>query len=239
MCPQQKRRPGGWARFVSPGPRLPCRICGDSSCGKCSQCHSILIKAHDIKDRQCYRCSYKLARLRSVKRAKDVASGKIVVRCHKCDSPVKSPSGIIARLCARCRTKITRLFVRANRANATIYNIRGRCNDLEHPNYGGIGIKCLITVPEIRKLWIRDHANLMKRPSIDRIESRGNYEFSNCRFIELSVNAGRHNREKTSCPKGHTYSGRNSQERRVCRICSRVIGMLYAREKRTRLKRNQ
>lgn len=54
--------------------------------------------------------------------------------------------------------------------------------------YGGRGIKCLITVDELKELWFRDKAYRMKRPSIDRIDNDGHYEKSNCRYLELEVN---------------------------------------------------
>ena len=54
--------------------------------------------------------------------------------------------------------------------------------------YGGRGIKCKITSDEVRRLWIRDKAHLMKRPSIDRINNDGHYSFNNCRFIEIEKN---------------------------------------------------
>ena len=46
------------------------------------------------------------------------------------------------------------------------------------------GIQCLITKDELRQLWFRDKAYLLKVPSIDRIRNSDNYTFDNCRFIE-------------------------------------------------------
>lgn len=72
--------------------------------------------------------------------------------------------------------------------------IRQRCTNKNkdgYKYYGGRGIKCLITAEELKILWFRDKACLMKQPSIDRIDSNGNYEFENCRFIELKKNISR------------------------------------------------
>lgn len=72
-----------------------------------------------------------------------------------------------------------------------------RCNnskDKSYNYYGGKGIKCLITIEEMNYLWFRDKAYLMKRPSIDRINSKNNYTLKNCRFIELNKNISRANK---------------------------------------------
>lgn len=65
--------------------------------------------------------------------------------------------------------------------------IKARCSWKESPYYKK-GIKCLITISELQDLWDRDKGWLLKRPSIDRIDTKGHYEVSNCRFIELSEN---------------------------------------------------
>lgn len=70
-------------------------------------------------------------------------------------------------------------------------NAKTRC---DNPNfkyykyYGGKGIQMLLTKLEIEILYKRDHANQMNDPSIDRINSSGDYHFGNCRFIENSEN---------------------------------------------------
>lgn len=76
----------------------------------------------------------------------------------------------------------------------TLQDIKKRCNNCNnkrYKDYGRRGIKCLITEEELKKLWFRDKAYNMKKPSIDRIDNNGNYELSNCRFIELSINSSR------------------------------------------------
>lgn len=73
----------------------------------------------------------------------------------------------------------------------TLERIKQRCNNPKndsYKNYGGRGIKCLITEEEVKELWFRDKASEMKKPSIDRIDNDGDYTFDNCRFIEMSEN---------------------------------------------------
>jgi len=87
--------------------------------------------------------------------------------------------------------EIDRSYTRRNPWRISRNAACARCNDKNHVSYkwyGGRGIKFLLTTNEVRELWFRDKACLMKRPSIDRRESDGHYELSNCRFIELSKN---------------------------------------------------
>jgi len=71
-------------------------------------------------------------------------------------------------------------------------NIRARCNNKNNENYkwyGEKGIDCLITKDEVRILWFRDKAWLMKKPSINRKDSNKDYIFDNCYFDEQSNNS--------------------------------------------------
>ena len=71
------------------------------------------------------------------------------------------------------------------------YGAKGRCEnrlDKRYKYYGGRGIKFLMTIEDFKTIWFRDKANLMKKPSIDRINNDGNYHLNNCRFIELRQN---------------------------------------------------
>jgi len=77
------------------------------------------------------------------------------------------------------------------------YPAKQRCNNPKNKRYhryGGRGIKFLMTSADFEYLWFRDKAYLMKKPSIDRINNDGNYELSNCRFIELSENIRKSNK---------------------------------------------
>lgn len=68
-------------------------------------------------------------------------------------------------------------------------NAKCRCRPTG--KYGRRGIKCLMTVDEFKEIWDRDRAWLLKRPSIDRINTKGHYVKDNCRYIELIENMSR------------------------------------------------
>jgi hypothetical protein len=95
------------------------------------------------------------------------------------------------------REKILKRLKDRNRREPWIARLNGakqRCNNPNnkaYKSYGGRGIKVLLTINEIKYLWFRDKAYNLKRPSIDRINNNGNYELSNCRFIELIDNIRR------------------------------------------------
>lgn len=68
----------------------------------------------------------------------------------------------------------------------------GRCrykSSTSYHEYGGSGIKMLLTISEIKALWFRDCAMEMVKPTIDRINPDGNYTASNCRFLEMTENS--------------------------------------------------
>ena len=67
------------------------------------------------------------------------------------------------------------------------YRAKNRCRK---PNgeYSG-RVKFLMNMEDFRKLWFRDRAWLLKKPSIDRIDNNGDYVYINCRFIEFLENA--------------------------------------------------
>lgn len=76
-------------------------------------------------------------------------------------------------------------------------NIQTRCNNpnsKDYKDYGGRGIKCLITSDEIKKLMVRDGYWDMKNPSIDRINNDGDYTFDNCQFLENKDNTIKRNK---------------------------------------------
>lgn len=60
-----------------------------------------------------------------------------------------------------------------------------------YERYGGRGIKCNLTKVEAHKLWVRDKGDTMQNPQLDRKDPEGNYEYSNCRFLEAVENNAR------------------------------------------------
>lgn len=57
--------------------------------------------------------------------------------------------------------------------------------------YGARGIGFELTKLEIEILWKRDYAEDLEFPSLDRLDSKGNYSYENCQFIEHRVNSAK------------------------------------------------
>ena len=76
---------------------------------------------------------------------------------------------------------------------------KSRClnkNNSRFYRYGGRGIKFKMTKDDFKLLWNRDKAFNMKKPSIDRVNNNSHYRLSNCRFIEMSLNTAKGNKER-------------------------------------------
>lgn len=89
------------------------------------------------------------------------------------------------------------IWLKKNPWKATLYQIRRRCNNpnnKDYPRYGGRGIECKITSEELKKLWFRNKAYLLNKPSIDRKDNDDHYTFDNCRYIEMLENAKKGNK---------------------------------------------
>ena len=72
-----------------------------------------------------------------------------------------------------------------------LYAARNRCSNPNHvgyKRYGARGIKCILTVEDVRFLWLRDKAELMKKPSLDRNLITDHYTRETCSFLELVDN---------------------------------------------------
>ena len=99
----------------------------------------------------------------------------------------------------KSRLQINREWRERNPWFSSLRAARERCNrpkNIRFAEYGGRGIKCFLTLFDVRKLWDRDGAADMKKPSLDRTNREGNYEYDNCTFMELSENVAKANRER-------------------------------------------
>ena len=136
----------------------------------------------------------------------------IIKICTKCGVPKKLSEfhkdkdkdyGVSSR-CKLCRRQIQKEHRKKYPWKHTLAHIKQRCknaNSKGFSNYGGRGIECRITENEVKELWFRDKGYLMNKPTIDRKDNNGNYEFGNCRFIEKSVNSKKRNKDN---PQGIT-----------------------------------
>jgi len=78
-------------------------------------------------------------------------------------------------------------------------SINQRCNNPKsgaYRKYGKKNIKNYLTKAEIKELWFRDRAYKMNWPSVDRKNSKKDYIFDNCQFIEHSENSAKEKRKK-------------------------------------------
>lgn len=118
--------------------------------------------------------------------------------CNKCciekniaEFTFRNDNNRYRNTCTLCRSNNNIKYYDKFPWKKTFISIKERCNNSKsttYKKYGERGIKCLITEEELKELWYRDNAFLLKRPSIDRINNDGNYCIENCRFIELSEN---------------------------------------------------
>lgn len=68
---------------------------------------------------------------------------------------------------------------------------RRRCSPIDSrwkPYYFDRGIECHINAEDTKKIWFRDRAKDLARPSLDRICSKFGYTPWNIRFIEFNEN---------------------------------------------------
>jgi len=110
-------------------------------------------------------------------------------------------------------------------------HIKERCNNskcINYDSYGGRGIKCLITVEELKELWFRDKAYSQVQPSIDRKDNDGDYIFKNCRFIELAKNVAEKNVWVSSKPiNQYDLQGNFIRSWKSAREIERKLGLVH------------
>ena len=97
---------------------------------------------------------------------------------------LRNKSVILEKVKKRRQTKHGKIML-------TLQSVNGRCYDPKNNSfkwYGAKGIQNYLTYEDLSFLYDRDKPNLMKKPSIDRIDADKDYVFGNCQFIELAEN---------------------------------------------------
>ncbi len=132
----------------------------------------------EVEMKTCYKCKKEksLTEFRQFKSG--VNKGRYGSYCHKCRKEY--------------RKEYMKRYYKEYPWRRTHKYIISRCC-WRKGNYRKHKIKDYITTENLKFLWFRDKAYLMKHPSIDRIDEKGHYALENCRYIELSENIGRSN----------------------------------------------
>jgi len=102
---------------------------------------------------------------------------------------LKAQSKVWAKNNPAGRRKIEATYKKSHPWVKTYYSIISRCNS--HEFYLDKDIKYSITVTELKKLWFRDKAYLMNKPSIHRKDEKKGYSYENCEYLELRENLSR------------------------------------------------
>ena len=121
---------------------------------------------------------------------------KSLIEFHQCKSG--KSKGYYSSYCKACEIIRGKEYMINNPWATARRAAKNRCENLNNNryiHYGGRGIKFFMTLKDLKYLWFRDKAYLMKRPSIDRKDNNGNYTLKNCRYIELSENIARSSRK--------------------------------------------
>lgn len=168
-------------------------------------------------------------------------SMKYKSNCGNCGGLIWRMCDLKQNRCLKCRRERQREYCKANPWMSSRSNAKARCRDKSRKNYmryGGRGIEFKLTLEEMKFMWDRDSAALMKKPSIDRVDCSGHYELGNCRFIEHAENVGRHESLATKCRRGHSYDDKNTatytrggRTYRECRICRRSSSQKYNKKR--------
>lgn len=161
-----------------------------------------------------------------------------------CGKPLIRKNHLRQNRCSRCQQETHLAYLVNNPWARYMRYASERCaqkNHTSYKNYGGRGIKFLMTLDEVARLWERDGAAKMKKASLDRLDQNGHYEFSNCRFIEQSENSGRRRNANPLepggvCIRGHAIIRETIYIRpdgeRECLFCARERRNDYRRRKR-------
>ncbi len=136
---------------------------------------------------------------------------------------------LMEKRAADLKRKYNKNYYKKNPWLKSFWCAKYRCNDkngVAYNRYGGRGIKVLMTKEDFKKLWFRDKAYLMKKPSIDRVDNDGNYEYKNCRFIEKSLNSYLGYSKQFRAVKQYDLKGKFIKNFKCIRDAERFFGII-------------
>jgi hypothetical protein len=119
-----------------------------------------------------------------------------IKNCLGCGAVLTPPKSGVRKYCNRaCMNK----YIRTKKPNRSEYNswraMKARCgnpNDKKYHNYGGRGISVCERWRGSFDAFLADMGNKpTPKHEIDRVDSDGNYEPSNCRWVTHAVNTQR------------------------------------------------
>ena len=114
------------------------------------------------------------------------------------------------------KEKIKAYLIRCPYAS-TLHGIKVRCK--KGGSYAKFGVKNYLSMLDLKFLWERDKASLMKTASIDRIDTYEDYTLANCRYIELSENV---KRKKRFATRERLKRGKWAMRYDKCIICGKT-----------------
>ena len=119
------------------------------------------------------------------------------------------------------KKEIDRRWRKRNPWSRHMAYVRNRCN--YHPDYNGErrNVLILLSIMDIKKLWFRDKAEAMDKPSLNRKNPKKHYTYANCCFMELKENQ-RQPRHIYARGKGQKTKGRWSIRYYNCIICGKT-----------------
>lgn len=132
-----------------------------------------------LKNKTCFKCRQQkfLTKFRQFKSG--IRKGEYHSYCKECE-----------KLYRKERYRYSYLQYKKNHQWViTYWCIQSRCKyDKREVNKLYKNIKNYLTLEDLKFLWFRDRAYLLKRPSIHRKNRKGDYTISNCQYIEMREN---------------------------------------------------